>query len=250
MAERRLLKDWTGSDRVNSISVHAERFFVRLIMKVDDHGCFYADPRLLKANLFPLLLDSIREADLTRWMAECQKSGLIVIYEIENKSYLQINDFGQRLRTKTQKFPFPIDFQESVSRLSADCQQIVSNPPPEVEEKKKKKKKEKGIADKPLTNTPIENDLFKNFQKWLNENAPNVSKMKEPFTIDQFVKLNEDFKREQIKSMCLKMHNYQPLLKKNNSANLTFRNWIKNDYNGPETGSQSTNKINDLLKAK
>ena len=103
----RMLRDWTDSDKINKVSVHAERFFTRLIMKADDYGCFHANPSLLKANLFPLLLDSIREADLIRWMAECQKAGLIVLYESKSKKYLQILDFRQRLDKARAKFPFP-----------------------------------------------------------------------------------------------------------------------------------------------
>jgi hypothetical protein len=76
-------------------------------MKADDYGCFWADPKRLKANLFPLKSDSIREADILRWMAECQKAGLIVIYESDEKKYLQIIEFGQRLRVKKSKFPKP-----------------------------------------------------------------------------------------------------------------------------------------------
>jgi hypothetical protein len=104
----RMLRDWTASDKMNEISVHCERFFTRLIMKVDDHGCFYADARLLKASLFPLILDGIREADILRWTAECEKSGLIVIYERDSKKYLQIQDFRQRLDKARSKFPLPI----------------------------------------------------------------------------------------------------------------------------------------------
>lgn len=125
MPAARLLRDWTNSDKVNSISLHAERFFTRLIMKVDDYGCFYADPRILKANLFPLLLDAIREADISRWTTECQKAGLIALYESEGKMYLQILDFNQRLRQKRQIFPLPSEknaCQQHVSNMSATCQ--------------------------------------------------------------------------------------------------------------------------------
>lgn len=118
----RMLRDWTGSDKINSISVHAERFFVRLIMKVDDYGCFYADPRLLKANLFPLLLDSIRDADMLRWAAECQKAGLIVVYENDNKRFLQIQDFKQRLDRAKSKYPLP---------TANDLRDFVNEFPPE-----------------------------------------------------------------------------------------------------------------------
>lgn len=103
----RMLRDWTGSDKINNISVHAERFLIRLIMKVDDYGCFYADSRLLKANLFPLILDNVRDADILRWMAECQKAGLIVVYENSGKRYVMIVDFKQRLDRAKSKYPLP-----------------------------------------------------------------------------------------------------------------------------------------------
>jgi len=103
----RMLRDWTDSEKVNRLTVHGERFFTRLIMKVDDYGCFHADSRLLKASLFPLQLDSIREADLLRWATECQKAGLIVLYESNSKKFLQIVDFRQRLDKSNPKYPLP-----------------------------------------------------------------------------------------------------------------------------------------------
>lgn len=123
----RMLRDWTNSDKVENISFQAEVFFTRLIMKADDYGCFWADPKRLKANLFPLKSDSIREADMFRWMTECQKAGLIVIYESDQKKYLQILEFGQRLRTKKSKFPKP-DI-----KLTATCGQMTADCPPEEE---------------------------------------------------------------------------------------------------------------------
>jgi len=131
----RMLRDWTGSDKINSLSVHAERFFTRLIMKVDDYGCFYADTRLLKANLFPLLLDSIREADLSRWVAECQKAGLIVLYGEAGKTYVMIKDFKQRLDRAKSKFPLP-----SVN----ESQEVVNDYPPEREREVEYEVEEKG----------------------------------------------------------------------------------------------------------
>src|SRR5690606_16106034 len=128
----------------------SERFFTRLIMKVDDYGCFYADTRLLKANLFPLLLDVIREADLIRWMAECQKAGLIVLYESNSKKYLQIAEFKQRLRAMSSKFPMPTD----VSHMTDSCQiETETETKPEVETETK------GIADKPPQKKFIRPDL-------------------------------------------------------------------------------------------
>ena len=128
----RMLRDWTMSDKVDKVSVHAERFFTRLIMKTDDHGCYHADARILKANLYPLKLDAIREADLTCWMAECQNAGLIVLYDCEGKKYLQIQDFRQRLDKARSKFPLPI--QKSVVN---EFPPFVNEFPAEVERKPK-----------------------------------------------------------------------------------------------------------------
>lgn len=133
----RMLRDWTNSYKVDSISIQAELFFVRLIMKVDDYGCFYADPRLLKANLFPLRMDKIREADIPRWIAECEKAGLIVLYESSHKQYLQILDFRQRLDRAKSKFPLPI-----VNQLVNDYPAVVNDYPPEVEVEQKGKEHE------------------------------------------------------------------------------------------------------------
>lgn len=110
-------------------------------MKVDDYGCFYADTRLLKAHLFPLLLDSVREADLLRWMAECQKAGLIVLYESDGKKYLQIVDFKQRLDKAKSKYPLPssTDFPETVNEFPAEREgenEVESENEPEVKRAK------------------------------------------------------------------------------------------------------------------
>lgn len=128
----RILRDWTDSEKINSLSVQAERFFVRLIMKVDDYGCFPSDTRLLKANLFPLLLDTVREADISRWIAECKKAGLIVLYEANGKGYMQINEFRQRLDRAKHKYPLP-SANESVA--------IVTDFPPETESETKQNPK-------------------------------------------------------------------------------------------------------------
>jgi hypothetical protein len=103
----RMLRDWTDSFKMKEVDAFAERFFTRLIMKADDYGCFYAEPSLLKAALFPFLSDKVREADISRWMAECQKAGLIVLYEVDGKKYLQIQEFKQRLDKAKNKYPLP-----------------------------------------------------------------------------------------------------------------------------------------------
>lgn len=145
----RMVRDWTRSMKVDLLTDKAERFFIRLIMKVDDYGCYYAHPGLVKADLFPLKLDSIREADISRWMAECQKAGLIVLYESEGKEYLQIVDFGQRLDKSKPKFPQPKetgnDFPETGNDFRAET---------ETGNEKRENERESGEESPP---TPPEN---------------------------------------------------------------------------------------------
>lgn len=137
----RIIRDWTDSETMNKLSVHAERFFVRLIMKVDDYGRFYANVKLLKSNLFPLS-DDIRDADVTRWMTECHQAGLILVYEVNQKQYLQIENFKQRLRQAVQKYPPPDDGQltdirppiDGVKRSRKEVEEETEkNPKPETE---------------------------------------------------------------------------------------------------------------------
>lgn len=102
----RILRDWTDSFVIDQLDAKAERFFVRLIMKADDYGRFHADTRLLRSMLFPLRQDA-RDTDISRWLAECEKAGLLRCYADERgRPLLQIENFGQRQRTDS-KFPAP-----------------------------------------------------------------------------------------------------------------------------------------------
>lgn len=116
----RVLRDWTTSEKIDRLSLQAEVFFTRLIMKADDHGCFHANVKLLKAALFPLKDVTIKQ--VTEWRNECSKIGIIQLYESEKREYLKILDFGQRLRNMVSKFPQP----------DSDPRPLVSNEPPET----------------------------------------------------------------------------------------------------------------------
>ena len=102
----RILRDWTDSEPVNSLSWQAECLFIRLIMKADDYGCFHGNAKLLKSLLFPLK-DGLRDSDIARWIAECETSGLIRTYSSEGKPFIEIRKYGQRLKSSRHKFPVP-----------------------------------------------------------------------------------------------------------------------------------------------
>lgn len=101
----RILRDWTFSENVDQLSFESEVFFTRLIMKADDYGKFHGSEKLLKAALFPLKEVSFNQ--IKKMVSECVKSGIIILYNVKQKPYIQILDFGQRLRLMNSKYPDP-----------------------------------------------------------------------------------------------------------------------------------------------
>lgn len=95
-----------NSDRVNQLDWPAEVFYRRLLNKVDDHGLYDARPSVLRSSLYPLKVDRVREADCTRWLAACEKAGLIVLYEAQGKPFLQVLDTRWQARSEP-KYPLP-----------------------------------------------------------------------------------------------------------------------------------------------
>lgn len=144
----RILRDYTDSFAVNSLSIAAECFFVRLITKADDFGSFHADHRLLKSALFPLRSDEISDKDILGWINECEKAFLLFKYSVNGKEYLRIVNFGQRLRNMRNKFPDP---SESDLQLFAANR---SNPLPETKrnetETKQKRNRNEGYKAQQL----------------------------------------------------------------------------------------------------
>jgi len=217
----RILRDWTNSYRIDELDANAERFFTRLIMIVDDYGRFYADERLLKSNMFPLKPD-LRTADITRWLAACEKAGLIVKYKVLNKDYLQINDFKQVLRQKREKFPSPETCLADDTHVSSGC---LADAPLNRNESESESET-KGMED-PAPPTPPSD--FEKFQNWVKANAPRVAKMEKPITEKEFMKLKDEFGHQVMMDYLTRMENYKPLLKNSTSANLTLRKWIAGD---------------------
>ena len=102
-----MLRDWTDSESVNGLSPFAETLFVRLIMKADDYGCFHGTPSLVRSFCFPLR-ETMRNTEVSRGLEELQAAGLIALYAgFDRKEYLQILNFGQRLKRSRHRFPEP-----------------------------------------------------------------------------------------------------------------------------------------------
>ncbi len=106
MPSRIIREGWLESEPVNQLDAQAERFFLRLCLRADDFGRYHANPKLLSSTLFPLKAD-IRITDIPRWIAACEKAGLLRCYSSDHKPLIEIRKFGQRTRAKKSKFPDP-----------------------------------------------------------------------------------------------------------------------------------------------
>jgi hypothetical protein len=82
MPSRLLREGILDSSAVNELSFPAEVFYRRLMSVVDDFGRFDGRPAVLRGRLYALKLDTVREADITRWIAECVKAGLIALFAV------------------------------------------------------------------------------------------------------------------------------------------------------------------------
>lgn len=138
----RILRDWTQSENVNNISESAEVFFTRLIMKADDFGCIYGNVKLIRAGLYPL--KQVSDEYIEKCIIECEKNNLIILYVIENKRYIKILNFGQRLRLMKSKYPQPNDGQLTDNSQTDDGLKRSRN---EVETKRNETNKKELIFD-------------------------------------------------------------------------------------------------------
>lgn len=120
MPNRILREGILSSERVATLGWPEEVFYRRLMSIVDDYGRHEAGHQLLRAKCYPLQTDSVRVADIARWMAACQKSGLILVYGANGKQYLEVADFDQRQRTES-KYPPPQASASICAQMSANA---------------------------------------------------------------------------------------------------------------------------------
>lgn len=124
MPNRILREGILTSERVNSLSWEAGVFYRRLMSAVDDFGRFSAHPSLLQAALYPLKLDTVRDANLERLLALVEQARLVRVYEVAGKRYVEMLDFRQQVRSKESKYPAPAGHLPST--CIADAAQVQS----------------------------------------------------------------------------------------------------------------------------
>lgn len=128
----RILKDSIcTSSEVEQLSPEAEVFFYRLIISCDDFGRMDARPQILRAKLFPLKIDRIHDDEVSGWLKEAATAGLVNVYEVEGKPYLELTTWAdhQQVRAKRSKYPAPDNNNQQVKTSDINCNQVITNVP-------------------------------------------------------------------------------------------------------------------------
>lgn len=125
MPNRILREGILTSERVNRLDWPSEVFYRRLLSVVDDYGRYFAHVSLLRAALFALRLDQVSNDDVAHWLEKTRQVGLVDLYEVDGKLYLQVWNFKQQARAKQSKFPSPFG-TDATDGADAAAQQMHS----------------------------------------------------------------------------------------------------------------------------
>jgi len=108
MPNRIIKESIKSSDEIDALSWFEEAMFPRLIVTVDDYGCYEAKPKLLRNVLFPLK-DNVTVQMVSDALDSYEKNGLIRRYEHDGKQFLYLVTWmnHQRIRNKTSRYPEP-----------------------------------------------------------------------------------------------------------------------------------------------
>ena len=117
------------SESLTAISAEAERFFWRLVVKADDFGLYYGDPRILASLCFPQKPPS--EQKIRSWLNELVREDMVGTYTApeDGKKYLKLLNWGkcQQTRAKSSKYPEPSSFDSKCKQANGN--QMLANVP-------------------------------------------------------------------------------------------------------------------------
>lgn len=107
MPNRIIKESICTSEEIDGLSPEAEVLFYRLMVKCDDFGLYFANPKIISGTCFPL--KQPKEAAVAGWMRELVGVGLMATYKANGKEYLALLSWEkhQKVRNKRSKFPAP-----------------------------------------------------------------------------------------------------------------------------------------------
>lgn len=105
MPNRILRETILDSGSLDAVSPEAEVLFYRLLVASDDFGRMTAQPDALASRCFPLRR-TLAAADVEARLLELHRAGVVALYEVAGKAYVQILK-TEKPRAHKSKFPAP-----------------------------------------------------------------------------------------------------------------------------------------------
>lgn len=106
MPTRYLKPGIRDSELIDQLSPMAEALFYRLIVTVDDFGRADARPSMVKAACYPIK-EAVTADVCEDLLGELAAVGLVDVYAVDGKPYLQLRKWDNAPRAKASKFPAP-----------------------------------------------------------------------------------------------------------------------------------------------
>lgn len=182
MPNRMLKESILSSEKFNSLTWFEQSTYIRLILLADDYGRLDGRDVILKSYCYPLD-DKVTRSAISKAISHMVNVGLLQKYEVNNKPYLCFPNFGkyQRLRSKTSKYPEPLngaqnDSCQSHDRHMSDTCRLEEEVEEELEVEEKENLKEK-------TATVVPENSKKTGNAFSNANANAYAKANDTETI-------------------------------------------------------------------
>ena len=95
------------SNSIRMLTPLEEVVFIHIILSCDDFGRFYADPDILRGQLFPGRNISVKQVEDS--LAKLEEQDMVIRYSCEGLMYLQLVNWlkYQKPRAKESKYPNP-----------------------------------------------------------------------------------------------------------------------------------------------
>lgn len=119
MPQRFLRPGITNSDAWNAVSFGAQSFFVRLLTLVDDWGRFDGRIPILHGQCFALRPE-LKPQHTAGFRSELMRAGLIQVYDVDGKDFIQLTKWQERTRGDRSKYPEPPAFIEPPQESAAE----------------------------------------------------------------------------------------------------------------------------------
>jgi hypothetical protein len=118
MPNRILKESICRSEEINSLSCFEETLFYRLIVMCDDFGRYDGRARIIKGSCFPL--KDVTDKDINAALGKLSEVGLVKVYEVDGRPYLQLVTWSEHQRIRNQKSKYPECTQDSKLLLTFD----------------------------------------------------------------------------------------------------------------------------------